>query len=427
MHSQNVKNIKIFSFVISAIMLFLALSNKGANPDVPYYQIINLTNIAGSFSIIYLAIGLSLSYCQNITLQHFSLWTAVLCGYAFAFLISFISVIGEGGITAIAIIYLIIAVFFSASLLYLIPLVIFNSILFYCVAASVDVIHVEFFDLGIFSIMVLSILTSIVLEKQRWEIFYSRKKLKEKISELNKALDVRATFLGHMSHELRTPLNAIIGFSEMLKNKDLYANNLNKVQEYAEFINSGGNHLLSLVNDLLIHKKIESGDLNLHMENEDILHFLETYIEELRPVSAQKNQKIFLSSSDEKIMIDTDRRYFKQVIYNILSNALRHSPIDGKVEINVTRQGDEQIEIRIIDDGNGISDQIANQIMNCDNPEDTHLIASEDGNGLGLIIVRKLLDHLRAKISIRKLNAVSSEMKTGTEVKLIFPVFFNAA
>ncbi|MCC3860194.1 transporter substrate-binding domain-containing protein [Pseudemcibacter aquimaris] len=241
----------------------------------------------------------------------------------------------------------------------------------------------------------------------------NRRKAVEK--ELNRALDVRATFFGHMSHELRTPLNAIIGFAEMLplhEKKDDYNE---RVQEYADYITSGGKHLLSLVNDLLDQNKIETGAIKVSIETLKIDDLLKTYIAELNPITKENSQTIELITSEPIGTIQSDRRLFKQIIVNILSNAQKYSPNGETITIQVTPANDNNTKISIKDNGDGISEDILEELSAYKDKQKAHFIANAQGTGLGLIIVHQLMLRLDGTLDI------NTEKGKGTEIALTFP------
>lgn len=245
----------------------------------------------------------------------------------------------------------------------------------------------------------------------------ARRKIVE--NELNRALDVKSTFFGHMSHELRTPLNAIIGFSEMMlvykKSPDFNA----KVEEYANYINSGGRHLLNLVNDILDQNKIEAGEINVSIENLNIKKLISEYIEELKPITNQKNQKIIIDPNSKNHSIFSDRRLFKQVIFNILSNAQKYSPADTEIKILINKSDYNHVDISIEDKGDGIPQDVIEQLSDYKDNQTAHFIANAEGTGLGLIIVDQLMRRLNGKLKIDSTN------DEGASVTLSFPHNFE--
>ncbi|MBT5766642.1 MAG: hypothetical protein HOI58_07295 [Kordiimonadaceae bacterium] len=149
----------------------------------------------------------------------------------------------------------------------------------------------------------MSAIVSYTMDIQRQNVFYAQQKIANQVEELNRALDVKSVFFGHMSHELRTPLNAIIGFSDMLKTMDDKTLTREKVHEYAEYINSGGNHLLSLVNDILDQNKLEAGGIAVSIERVDVCELLQNYVDELNPISMDKQKQVNLHFDDEALYL----------------------------------------------------------------------------------------------------------------------------
>lgn len=247
----------------------------------------------------------------------------------------------------------------------------------------------------------------------RLKLEINRRKAVEK--ELNRALDVRSTFFGHMSHELRTPLNAIIGFAEMLPIYEKSPDFKDKVMEYSGYIQSGGQHLLALVNDMLDQNKIETGEIKVLIETLKLEELLENYIAELNPITKEKRQKIILNKPDYHNIVETDQRLFKQIIINLLSNALKYSPEEESITVSVSIADINNTRISIKDNGEGISEEILEELSAYKNKERAHYIANAEGTGLGLIIVYQLMLRLNATLEIK------TEVGKGTEVILIFP------
>lgn len=412
----NVGNLSKFSLAVCIVCLLILTDTSGPSPLVKYNHIFNSDNIAIVFFIAFLGIWIVFKLFQDsIKLQRITVWIAIIFAYLFSDALSYLGLSSSGGITAMAVAHLMIAFLFVERLKYQLVFMIANGLLFYYIATKYGEVHPDVFVIALLSVIFMSAIVSYTMDKQRQNAFNSQQKIAMQVDELNRALDVKSSFFGHMSHELRTPLNAIIGFSDMLKTMDKENLTHEKVQEYAEYINSGGNHLLSLVNDILDQNKLETGDVKVTIERVDACALLKNYVDELKPISMDKKQQVNLHFDDASIMFDTDQRLFKQIIYNLLSNAQKYTPEKGVIDLYAT-QIDDHVEITIKDNGKGISSDIIQQINKSTIPVRTHFISKAEGTGLGLIIVQQLIDRLNAKI------VVCAEHGKGTTFKMLFPV-----
>lgn len=414
-HSLNVQNIKMFSLAVCVICLLLYFTSGDPNPDIKFSAIINGRSISIFFSILFLLNWSALHYIKDkIEVQKRLVWSAVLAAYLFAGSLSYLSLADGGGITAVAVAYLMISVLFAERLIIQLSLLFISCSLFMLLVFMNESINFDQFRVALISVMLLSVLISIAMDRQRRSVFNNQQKIAEQLENLNKALDVKAAFFGHMSHELRTPLNAIIGFSDMLKILPDEKLDVGRVNEYADFINKGGHHLLSLVNDLLDQNKIEAGEINVTIEKLNIGELLTEYVDELKPISINKDQEIQLVVKDN-IFIESDRRLFKQIIYNLLSNAQKYTQNNGTIVIGANMTQDGMAQVNIIDNGKGMSEEVAKQIGNLDLTIKSHFISHAEGTGLGLIIVQQLIYRLNAAIDVK------SKVGVGTEITLLFP------
>jgi len=200
-----------------------------------------------------------------------------------------------------------------------------------------------------------------------------------------------------MSHELRTPLNAIIGFSEVLK--DQVMGKLNDTQqEYAADIFTSGQHLLSLINDILDLSKIEAGKMTLDLDPVFIPEALQnslTVIKE-KAMSHQIDLKLTLDDTIEEALVDA--RKFKQIIYNLLANAVKFTPANGAVSITARRlakageNGGDILEVAIKDTGIGIAENDIKKLFNAFQQVDGSYSRKFEGTGLGLAMVKQLTE-----------------------------------
>jgi signal transduction histidine kinase len=197
----------------------------------------------------------------------------------------------------------------------------------------------------------------------------------------------KSDFLATMSHELRTPLNAIIGFSDVL-HEQMFGE-LNEQQlSYVEDVLEAGRHLLSLINDVLDLAKIEAGRMELDLSAVSILDVLRSGVTMHGERASRAGIALGLSADTDEIAVEADERKVRQIVFNLVSNAIKFTPPDGRVDVSA-RLTNGVVEVAVSDTGSGIS------------PEDLDVIFEEfeqghttrtDGTGLGLTLSRKFVE-----------------------------------
>lgn len=214
---------------------------------------------------------------------------------------------------------------------------------------------------------------------------------------LKESCRMKSEFIANMSHELRTPINAIIGFSELLK--DEVTGKLPKIQqEHATSIFDTGQHLLSLVNDILDISRIEAGMMHLNHDDINLKSLLENSITMLRENAQKRHIKLTLNIEPGLSIISADERKLKQILCNLLSNAVKFTQDDGNLSITarrshqMTRSGSEieTVEFIVEDDGIGIdTEDMSGLFQPFIRIDDT---PHREGTGLGLTIVKRLVN-----------------------------------
>jgi two-component system, NarL family, sensor histidine kinase EvgS len=203
-------------------------------------------------------------------------------------------------------------------------------------------------------------------------------------------------FLSTMSHELRTPLNAVLGFSDLLADPRYGALN-DRQQRYVGHIHSGGEHLLKLINDILDLSKIEAGRMELTQEDVNITEAFAEVISSLYPLAAKKSH-VLLQEADAEWHVRADSMRFKQVLVNLVGNAIKFSPDRGRIELAARKVGG-QIRIEVRDEGPGIPPEEQNRLFEAfyrlSQPG-----AAVEGTGLGLAITSKLVEMHGSKLEI---------------------------
>jgi signal transduction histidine kinase len=225
----------------------------------------------------------------------------------------------------------------------------------------------------------------------------------------------KSEFLANMSHELRTPLNAIIGFSDILKMGAGGGELTPKQLEYTGHINDAGQHLLSIINDILDFAKIEQGHVELDLKALEPKQVLETCAVFIHQRVVGSEQNLEIQCPDRIARVITDERRLKQVLLNLLSNANKFTPRTGRIVLaaEVTPEGGVQFVVR--DSGVGMTPpELAKALTPFGQVENAYSRANE-GCGLGLAIVDTLCKRLGAVFKIE------SERDVGTTAFAIFP------
>jgi len=256
------------------------------------------------------------------------------------------------------------------------------------------------------------------LQERIEELTTANEEMKRLNAELAKMNKFKDEFMANMSHELRTPLNSIIGFSEVLI--DGLTGDLNDEQtEFIENILSSGQHLLSLINDILDLSKIRSGQMQLYLEEIDCREFVEEIRHTIRGVMQSKNQQYQQHIDDEIATILIDKKKLKQVMLNLLGNASKFTPTGGEISLDITTEvagGESVIRFTITDTGIGIDKENYDLIFDEFRQVDGSHSREYEGTGLGLPIAKKLVELHGGQIW------VESELGEGTTFHFTIPV-----
>lgn len=200
----------------------------------------------------------------------------------------------------------------------------------------------------------------------------------------------KSAFLANMSHELRTPLNAIIGFSEIMTNKlvgplsEIYAS-------YAKDVLTSGRHLLSVINDILDMSKIEAGRIELDHRPLDLANVIRSALVIAGGLARDKGLKIETNLAEDTPRIVGDERALKQVVLNLISNAVKFNRPGGEVRISLAVLADGQQEVRIADTGTGISPEQLPTLFQPFRQVGDPMVRRQEGTGLGLWISRQFV------------------------------------
>jgi signal transduction histidine kinase len=206
--------------------------------------------------------------------------------------------------------------------------------------------------------------------------------------ELELASEHKSQFLATMSHELRTPLNAIIGFSEVL-HEQMFGELNERQLAYVDDVLEAGKHLLSLINDVLDLAKIEAGHMDLSLSEVAIPDLLRSAVSMHAERASRGGIELSLNTDPDEIAVMGDERRLRQVVFNLVSNAVKFTPANGRVEISA-RLEDGQVEVAVADTGPGIAAEDLETIF--EEFEQTSEGKQADGTGLGLPLSRKLAE-----------------------------------
>jgi PAS domain S-box-containing protein len=202
-------------------------------------------------------------------------------------------------------------------------------------------------------------------------------------------------FLSTMSHELRTPLNAVVGFSELLMD-DKHGPLTERQQRYVKHIRTGGFHLLKLINDILDLSKIEAGRLQLSTLTLDVSECFKDVVESLCPLA--ENKKLTIRQGETDFTVTADETRFKQVLMNLLGNAIKFTPEKGLIQLDAYAQGDF-VRIDVRDSGPGIPPGEEQRIFEAFY-RTQQWGNTVEGSGLGLAITRRLVELQGGQISV---------------------------
>ena len=223
----------------------------------------------------------------------------------------------------------------------------------------------------------------------------------------------KSTFLANMSHELRTPLNAVIGFSQLMEKDPSLAE---KQRRHVEIINHSGNHLLTLINDVLELSKIEAGKMEMHTEEISLTRLLEQVVSMMRLRAEQGGLALRLNTVKLPAAVVIDPLMLRQILLNLLSNAIKFTPA-GSVSLNVNAQGTEtgltHLTFSVTDSGIGISREDCSRIFR---PFEQACSPQQGGTGLGLSISQQYVKMMGGQLSVESIPGQGSTFSFAIDV-----------
>jgi cell cycle sensor histidine kinase DivJ len=233
--------------------------------------------------------------------------------------------------------------------------------------------------------------------------------------EAESASRAKTQFLANMSHELRTPLNAVIGFSEIL-NRELFGRlGEARYRDYARLIHESGEHLLNVVNGILDMSKIEAGKFRIVKEPFDVAPLIKSCCDIMRHAADQRSLSLIMDVASDIPELPADKRACKQMLLNVISNAIKFTDPGGWVRVSARATGDD-VEFTVSDNGIGIAEQdlpkLGNPFVQVNNSYDR----SYDGAGLGLSVVKGLVRLHGGRLEL------ASVLGQGTIATIILPL-----
>lgn len=231
---------------------------------------------------------------------------------------------------------------------------------------------------------------------------------RRKAESANKA---KSTFLFNMSHDIRTPMNAIIGFTNIAKKN---VENPDKVVECLNKIDSSSDHLLKLINDVLVMSRIESGKVSLNLEPVNIYDFAETTKVIVQQSAFDKNitfKADCLGVYDKYVMLD--KLHLRQILINIIGNSIKYTNSGGKVEFTIRQVHSEEkdsvcYDFSVVDNGIGMSDEFQSRIFDAFEREKSSTVSGIEGTGLGLSITKSLVSVMGGTIDVQSIVGVGT-------------------
>ncbi len=226
----------------------------------------------------------------------------------------------------------------------------------------------------------------------------------------------KSRFLANMSHELRTPLNAILGFSEMMTEKVFGPLGSPQYEEYIGMIHESGTHLLSLISDILDMSKIEAGKYDLTIEPVNVADAITkaSHMVDARLNEGELELRVE-NGAGEDVAVMADTRALTQMLLNLLSNAVKFTPAGGRITVAYNREGPDLVSISVTDTGVGIEAKDIERVLRPFEQVVTHAELASKGTGLGLPLVRAMVDIHDGEF------AIESEPGKGTTVRIILP------
>ena len=234
---------------------------------------------------------------------------------------------------------------------------------------------------------------------------------REAEAEARRASAAKSEFLGRMSHELRTPLNHVLGFAAVIESERV--GSLNAIQkEYLSDILTSGRHLLGIIDELLDLTRIEEGKVDVFPEAVDVGGLLQECSTVIAVDADQKGIEVSVCRPDTEVAINADPRLIRQVLHNLLQNAVKFTPVGGTVVIEATVGNDDSVTIGVVDDGIGVSEVDRDRVFRTFERGTTN----EPGVGLGLALASRFVELQGGTIGVKE-----NDRESGSTFWIRFP------
>ncbi|HEY3147986.1 MAG TPA: ATP-binding protein, partial [Dongiaceae bacterium] len=232
--------------------------------------------------------------------------------------------------------------------------------------------------------------------------------------EAERANMVKSHFLASMSHELRTPLNAIIGFSDVMKTEVFGPVSPPRYAEYVRMISDSGTHLLSLINDVLDLSKVEAGRMTLAIESLSTADIYGQALGLTQPLATQRSVKLTGRLNGERGVLHGDERAVKQILLNLISNAIKFTEPEGTVQLEITDNAEGAV-LRVADTGVGMDETDLVKALEPYGQINSTVTRKSNGTGLGLPLAKRLAELHGGRLSLVSTKGV------GTTVTVTLP------
>lgn len=262
------------------------------------------------------------------------------------------------------------------------------------------------------NLVIQNLVHNLILREQR--NLAQQERLKQSVEEAARqrqaaedANHAKSTLLANMSHELRTPLNAIIGFSDLFQGESFKRLSSDQVRQYAQDINLSGRHLLALINDLLELARIERGHREFYSETVSVDEKFNEVTRIMRTQADEAGISIEATTGDTAVLVHTDDRALRQILLNLISNAIKFTPRGGQVRATAdTHRG--LVHLRISDSGIGIPEAEIGRIFEPFAQVDNSTTRQKTGSGLGLALVRTMVEQQGGEIGVESTEGVGT-------------------
>ncbi|WP_426348824.1 sensor histidine kinase [Alloiococcus sp. CFN-8] len=253
---------------------------------------------------------------------------------------------------------------------------------------------------------------------EKYALLESEKRIKEEVKYMEDSIKMKEDIFANVSHEFKTPLNLIVSSNQLIEvylKNDQLDDNKEKALKNINTIKDNCYRFTKLINNILDISKIDSGFLNLNLRNENIVSVVENIVDSVSEYIHLKGLTITFDTNTEERVIACDSEQIERVILNLISNAIKFTNSGGSIFINIIDKG-HTVEIEVKDTGIGIEAEYFNRIFNRFHQVDTSLSRNAEGTGIGLFIVKSLVELHGGSISVH------SEVGKGSTFKIELPV-----